>query len=158
MRNCLIFFFLFLAGNAQAQGYFYPLQQGKTYVFFKADGLPLPLQFKNAKTHETAMILNEKGLFFDDKEICHWVSDQDPDRYTQEKAFNLTFDKYCPIDSPVIATWGDGGTGAAVVYLRVEKLQGSQLRTSFRNNTLEFDLKTVGAPWETITYDGAAGD
>lgn len=114
---------------AAAQGYVYPLTHGQTYLTGQPSALPLVFQDRAGKP---ALELNAQGLSLRGRALCHWVTDTDPATYTQEVAANAVFDTHCPVDAPILATWGDNGTGAAAIFIRPEKQTAERVTVVFR--------------------------
>lgn len=49
----------------------------------------------------------------------------------------------CGEGGPVLSTWGDGGTGTAVLYVQVKKKLGSVIVTRHQGKDYYFDLRTI---------------
>lgn len=134
---------LLLALTAQAQDGVVKLDTKKTHlsIFLSAKLFPIKMG---------PIVLNGEGLSVDDKLVCRW-----PDgKFDDAKAPNMilgysssafvsggpTEYRPCPTDVPVRSTWGDGGTGAAALYVEVERVEKDRAEIRFRGKTYHLTL------------------
>ena len=97
---------------------------------------------------EPSFRLDVEGLHHQKKMLCHWPGG----RFDSKKTYNMVLGygdleagKYegCGEGGPILSTWGDGGTGTAVLYIRVKKKSGSLITADFQTKEYFFDLKTI---------------
>ena len=145
--------------NAQScAGYVYPLQHGKKYLQISGyKGELIELFTKPDFQGEAPMFLAKRGLFFNDKVLCTWAGTPDEQGYNlfdDQNAVNMVFE-YCPVDSPVQATWGDRGVGTAVIYILIKERIADYIITEFRGQNFYLDMRKIpsNVHTEIIKFD-----
>jgi hypothetical protein len=114
------------------------------------DGWTPLLKFFSNKELKGAPVfqLDKSGLHKGEKILCGWPGGL----FNPEKSFNMVLgysnvesEKYegCGEGGPVLSTWGDGGTGTAVLYVQVHNKLGSIIVTRHQGKNYYFDLKTI---------------
>lgn len=124
--------------------FFYPLQNGKKYLRTEIGRFPIILQ--DASSLKPVFTLDEKGLFFKGREFCRWAD-------LSAKIDDMVFDKYCPIDTPMIATYGDHGTGTAALFVRVDKQNRNKIYVNFRGQNLFLETRSLPFTYEFETFN-----
>lgn len=92
--------------------------------------------------------LNARGLFQKNELLCRWPGEE----FDSANAANMVLGyrdvgagiyEGCGKGSPILSTWGDGGTGAAVLYISVVHQDGDLITTSHQGQKFYFDLKAI---------------
>lgn len=98
--------------------------------------------------------LSKKGLYRGTHQLCSWPGGD----YDTTKAPNMVLGydvkgTYTPCSegSPILSTWGDGGTGTAVIYISVADKKGSTARAVYRGKNYYLDLQSIPQnAWEWL--------
>ena len=132
------------------------LNTSKTHLMiFTEPDLPT-LEFRDLKKLEIKIRLDHKGLFVGSKLVCSWPGGE----YSTKDEENMVLGyitpvsefikanakvKYepCPADVPIKSTWGDGGTGAAALFIEVEKVNDNRADVRYRGEILHLDLSKI---------------
>ncbi|MEQ1706226.1 MAG: hypothetical protein ABL867_09690 [Rickettsiales bacterium] len=147
IKACLIIAiicFIYSSYCVLAQGFFYPLQHGKTYLH--TDNSNLPIILKDVRNKSPVFVLNKKGLFLNGKEFCLWAD-------MSAKEYDMVFDKYCPIDTPIIATYSDHGVGTASLFIRVDEQSEKKIYMYFRGQKLLLEKDSLQLPYKFGIYN-----
>lgn len=149
-----------------------PLNVKKIHLFI-LEPYSFPLRFYDSKTTagKLELELNSKGLYRKGREICTWPNQ----KYDEKQAANMVLGysnlefmkagKYsyrpCPIDQPVKSTWGDGGAGAAALYIEIESIQDEWAQARVQGSTVYLSLKPFNGKYRiepAHTLSNEAGD
>jgi hypothetical protein len=138
------------------------LETSKTHLQIFADSALPALTFrrKDQPKGKADIELNAEGLFVNGAKVCGWPGG----RFDSNQSANMvlgysslafrTAGKYeykaCPSDVPVKSTWGDGGTGAAALYVEVEQVSKDQAVMEFRGTPLYLDLKAIKGKYQVL--------
>ena len=134
------------------------LDSRSPHLMISTEGWIPKLKFFNNSALKGSPVfqLDAEGLRRGEKVLCRWPGG----RFDLEKSYNMVLGYYdvdtgeyegCGEGGPILSTWGDGGTGTAVLYIRISKRNGSIITTTHQGKDYYFDLNTIPKKnWEWL--------
>ncbi|MDY7231220.1 hypothetical protein [Hyalangium rubrum] len=143
------------------------LVKGRKYLFITDGSQPPKLSAYSSKDLKgtPAFVLDGQGLSFQGRKLCGWPGGS----FDASKSYNMVLGyedaergRYvgCGEGLPFLSTWGDGGTGTAVLYIEVARVHPKSYELSYQGKA--YYLPKTAIPPSTQLIDGAkvqsAGD